>query len=86
MDKRTFLRTISAGALAATSASAFAQAAGRPVRVVIPLTAGSSNDFVARTIAPYASATLGQAWVIDNKAGANGIIGTMEVVRAAPDG
>jgi tripartite-type tricarboxylate transporter receptor subunit TctC len=53
---------------------------------MMPLTPGSSNDFVARTIAPYVSATLGQQIVVDNKAGANGIIGTMDVVRAAPDG
>lgn len=86
MDKRTFLKTIGAGAATLAAAPAFPQATGRPVRVVIPLTAGSSNDFVARTIAMHVSATLGQTWVIDNKAGANGIIGTMEVVRAAPDG
>jgi len=86
MDKRTFLKTIMMGAATQVCAPAIAQGTSRPIRVVIPLPAGSSNDFVARTIAPHVSSTLGQTWVIDNKAGANGIIGTMEVVRAAPDG
>ena len=86
MDKRTFLKAIGSGATALACTPAFTQTTGRPIRVVIPLPAGSSNDFVARTIAPHISTTLGQTWIIDNKAGANGIIGTMEVVRAAPDG
>ncbi len=59
---------------------------GRPIRVIVPLPAGSSNDTSTRLIAPGASQVLGQSMVIDNKAGANGVIGTMDVVRAAPDG
>jgi tripartite-type tricarboxylate transporter receptor subunit TctC len=86
LDKRSFLRTLGSGIALTAVGGSFAQPAGRPVRIVVPLAAGSSNDFVTRTIAPYLSASLGQPMVVDNKAGANGIIGTMDVVRAAPDG
>jgi tripartite-type tricarboxylate transporter receptor subunit TctC len=86
MDKRTFLTTVGAGLVMAAGGIARAQSGGKPIRIVVPLPAGSSNDFVTRTIAPLVSVSLGQPVVIDNKAGANGIIGTMDVVRAAPDG
>jgi tripartite-type tricarboxylate transporter receptor subunit TctC len=59
---------------------------GRPVRVVVPLPAGSSNDYATRVLMPFVSPITGRTYVIDNKAGGNGNIGTFEVVRAAPDG
>jgi tripartite-type tricarboxylate transporter receptor subunit TctC len=86
MDKRSFLKSLGASAAMSAAGCALAQTAGKPIRIVVPLPAGSSNDFVVRTIAPYLAASLGQPVVIDNKAGANGVIGTMDVVRAAPDG
>lgn len=83
MKRRTLLQLL--GLTLATPASGiFAQ--GRNVRVVVPLPAGSSNDLVGRVLAEHMQRTLGQTFIMDNKAGANGIIGTMEVVRAAPDG
>jgi tripartite-type tricarboxylate transporter receptor subunit TctC len=86
MQTRTFLTTLGL-ALAFPSISALAQiASGRPIRMIVPLPAGTSNDFATRTTAPHISQLLGQAVVVDNKAGANGAIATMEVVRAAPDG
>ena len=54
--------------------------------MVVPLPAGSSNDHVTRVIAPYLTTSLGATVVIDNKAGANGVIGTQDVLRSAPDG
>ncbi len=85
MTRRTVLHAIGSAAL--VSGSAFAQApSGKVVRVVVPLPAGSSNDYVARAVLPAMANALGKPMVIDNKAGANGVIGTMEVVRAAPDG
>lgn len=87
MDKRNFLKALSA-TLVFPGADSTAQpiSDGRSIRMIVPLPAGSSNDHVTRVLAPYMSTALGQAIVIDNKAGANGAIGTMEVVRAQPDG
>ena len=86
LKTRTFLKAL-ALPLAYQATSSLAQAPfGRAIRVVVPLPAGSGNDFVARVITPRAGQLLGQTFVVDNKPGANGIIGAMEVVRAAPDG
>ena len=58
----------------------------RPVRLLVPFPPGSGSDVAARSIAQQLSATLGQAFVVENKPGAGGSIAAMEVVRAAPDG
>jgi tripartite-type tricarboxylate transporter receptor subunit TctC len=58
----------------------------RPVRVVIGFTPGGQPDIVARLIAPKLGAALGQQFVIDNRPGAGGIIGSKIVADAAPDG
>lgn len=85
MQKRTFVKAM---ALATSSpVSLFAQStAGRPIRMLVPLPAGTSNDFATRVISPAMGQVLGQPVLIDNKAGANGVIATMDVVKAAPDG
>lgn len=86
MDKRSFIKALGA-ALALPSGMAWSQAAkGRAVRVVVPLPAGSSNDYVTRVLLPSVGAINGQNYFIDNKPGGNGTIATLEVVRAAPDG
>ena len=85
MKKRTFMAAIAATAVAPISL--FAQTAnGRPIRMLVPLPAGTSNDFATRVISPAVGHILGQPILIDNKAGANGAIATMEVVRAPADG
>ena len=58
----------------------------RPIRLIVPQTPGGTADTMARILAPGLAATLGQQWVIDNRGGAGGIIGTELVARAAPDG
>jgi tripartite-type tricarboxylate transporter receptor subunit TctC len=58
----------------------------RPIHVVIPFAAGSVSEAIFRTMAPGVEADLGQRFVVESKPGANGAIGTGEVVRAAPDG
>ncbi len=58
----------------------------RPVKLVVPFPAGTGTDLTARLMAQYFQSALGQVFVVDNKPGAGGSIGAMEVVRAAPDG
>lgn len=85
MDKRSFMKSLGI-ALALPSGLAWSQAGGRPIRVVVPLPAGSSNDYVTRVLLPLVGASNGQNYFVDNKAGGNSTIGTLEVVRAKPDG
>ena len=58
----------------------------KPVRLVVPFVAGGSADAVARTIAQKVGQNTGQQFVVDNRPGAGGAMGSGEVVRAAPDG
>lgn len=59
---------------------------GRPVRVIVPYGAGGIGDIAARLIADRLAERIGVPFVIENRAGANGIIGTEMVVRAQGDG
>lgn len=86
MQKRDFLKMLGVS-VASPGGLAWAQgASNRAVRVIVPLPAGSSNDYVTRMLMPMVGAINGQNYFIDNKAGGNGTIATLEVVRAAPDG
>ena len=86
MNKRSFITALGA-ALALPGGLAWSQAArGRATRVVVPLPAGSSNDYVTRVLLPLVGAANGQNYFIDNKPGGNGTIATLDVVRSAPDG
>src|SRR5678815_5996394 len=58
----------------------------RPVRIIVPQTAGGAVDIVARAIAQKLSEAWGQQVVIDNRPGANGIIGIEAVAKSKPDG
>ena len=58
----------------------------KPIRLIVPFAPGGSADAVARIISEPLAKQLGQPIVIENKGGAGGIIGTTEVIRAAPDG
>jgi tripartite-type tricarboxylate transporter receptor subunit TctC len=84
------LRTALASTLAAalvTVTSAFAQSyPNRPVRMVVPLSAGGFADVPARIIAPRLSEALGQSVFVENKPGAGATIGTDFVAKAKPDG
>lgn len=58
----------------------------RPIRMVVPTSAGGVTDFAARAFTPPLSQALGQSIVVDNRAGAGGIPGTDAVAKANPDG
>src|SRR5262249_15401427 len=76
-----------AAALPAVSRFAWAQAYPiRPVRVIVPFAPAGSTDIVARLMGQWLAERLGQQFVIENRPGGGGNIGTDAVVRASPDG
>ena len=76
-----------AAACIALPSSTLAQAwPAKPVRVVIPWPAGGSNDIVGRVVMQELSRTLGQQFVIDNRAGASGVVGADLVAKTPADG
>jgi tripartite-type tricarboxylate transporter receptor subunit TctC len=78
---------LAAAWLASASVMAHAQVyPAKPVRIVVAFTAGGTTDILARSIGQQLSERLKRAFVIDNKPGAGGNIGTEIVVRSAPDG
>ena len=78
---------IAAAALLASSLAANGQGyPSKPIRMVAPYPPGASMDIVARTLGQKMGESMGQAFVVDNKAGASGAIGSEFLARAAPDG
>lgn len=72
---------------AACPQDALAQAyPNRPVRIISPFAAGGSNDVIARIVAQKLVEPLGQQIVVDNRAGAGGVVGTEFAAKSAPDG
>jgi tripartite-type tricarboxylate transporter receptor subunit TctC len=88
LPRRNFLRlAATAAALPAVSRIAWAQTyPSRPVRIVAATAPGGVPDILARLIGPWLSGRLGQQFVIDNRPGGGGNIGTEAVVRAPADG
>ena len=88
LPRRQFLH-LAAGAAALPAASRVAWAQTyptRPVRIIVPFPAGQATDTIARLMGQSLSERLGQPFVIENRTGAGGNIGTESVVRATPDG
>src|SRR3990172_3098935 len=78
--------TLGAIVCAFTLAATAADYPTRPVRIIVPFGAGSATDVVARTIGQNLAAALGQAMVVDNRAGANGTIGAELAAKSPKDG
>ena len=73
--------------LAGTGTAALAQAwPTKPIRVVVPLTAGSASDVMGRIVADQLSQQLGQPIIVENRPGAGNTIGMSAVAKAEPDG
>jgi tripartite-type tricarboxylate transporter receptor subunit TctC len=86
--RRRFLH-LAAGAAALPAASRIARAQAyptRPVRIIVGYPPGGGVDIVARLIGQWLSERLGQQFIVDNRPGASGDIGTEAVVRASADG
>lgn len=91
-------RLLQVGALTVAGASGVAQFARaqassaatdwpyKPIRIVVPYAPGGSSDTLGRAISKYLSDVLGRPVVVDNKAGAGGLIGSQLVAKAVPDG
>jgi tripartite-type tricarboxylate transporter receptor subunit TctC len=82
ITRRAFL------AAAALASPALAQAPwpNRVVRIIVPFPPGGGTDLLARLIAQHLQMRLGQPFIVENRAGGSGVIGTELVARAAPDG
>src|SRR5215471_4052709 len=88
LPRRDFLHlAAAAAALPAISRLARAQAyPSRPVRLVVPFGSAGATDITARLVGQWLSERLGQPFIIENRPGAGGNVGTEAVVRAAADG
>jgi tripartite-type tricarboxylate transporter receptor subunit TctC len=82
-------RCLATAALASFAVGVLAQPQpfpAKPVHLIVPFAAGGPNDVMARVLAQRLTAETGQSFVVENKAGAGGVIGTDAVAKAAPDG
>lgn len=88
MKSRFMLGTLIAAIAAGCAAPVLAQQTypSRPIRIISPFAAGGGNDLLCRTVAAKLTENLRQQVIVENRTGANGIIGTEAAARAAPDG
>src|SRR5215831_14417288 len=80
---RCFIAVLLATLAAASGAQ---QYPNRPIRLIVPAAPGGGTDITARSFVPALAENLGGSIVIENKGGAGGTIGSLEVAKAAPDG
>src|SRR5687767_5687678 len=85
--KRKYSMLACAATACLFAGGAYSQAyPSKPIRIVVPFAAGGPADITARTIAPRLTELLGPAIVVDNRGGANGVIGAEAAIRAPADG
>lgn len=86
LNRRAFVLAAAAVAVGSGAAAARAQAPNRPMRIVVPFTAGGASDTVARAMAAELQARIGQPVVVENKPGASGLIALENVQKSPADG
>ena len=86
MKRRHVVLASLAAAVASPAVQAQAAWPAKPVRFIVPFAPGGGTDTVSRLICDHLARTFGQSFVVENKGGAGGNIGTVEIARAAPDG
>lgn len=86
LHRRTLLAAASGSVFAPSVVRAQAAWPAKPVRFICPFAPGGGTDTVSRLMSDQLSKILGQTFVVENKGGAGGNIGTVELARAAPDG
>ena len=87
MKKISFALLLSALSVFAAPASAQSSAyPNQTIKVIIGFAAGGPTDVIGRILAQHMTGTLGQSVVVENRTGANSLIGTREVAKAKPDG
>ena len=84
--RELFAATIGAVTLWAVGSASAQNYPSKPIRFVVPFTAGSGTDIIARTVGEVMAKNMGQAIVIDNRPGAGGTIAAAQVAKAEPDG
>ena len=87
LPRRTLLASAAAAFTVPFADLAWSQTyPSKPVRLIVPFAAGGTTDIVARVVSEKIGPLLGQALIVDNKAGGGGSVGATEVARATPDG
>jgi tripartite-type tricarboxylate transporter receptor subunit TctC len=88
MDRRSFIQHSAATLAAAGTAGAWAQAAypNKPIKLIVPLAAGSAVDNAARIVTQKMALNLGMGSAVENQPGASGLIGAERVAKSAADG
>ncbi|CAB5712818.1 Argininosuccinate lyase [Delftia tsuruhatensis] len=87
-SRRGFMQSTAAAAATALAPSAWAQSPwpSKPIRIIVPYTAGGFTDQMARLVQLGLQKALGQPVIVENKPGANSIIGVDQIAKAVPDG
>ncbi|WP_353174611.1 Bug family tripartite tricarboxylate transporter substrate binding protein [Paracandidimonas soli] len=86
MKRRLFLMLPLAAACALPLTAQAQTFPDKPIRIIVPYAAGGTTDMLARVVGKHVSESLGQSVIVENKPGANGMLGSSMVAKAAPDG
>jgi tripartite-type tricarboxylate transporter receptor subunit TctC len=86
MQRRTVLRSVAAAAVVVTAAVFAQNYPSKAVKLVVPFAPGGTTDIIARVLTARIQPNLGQPMIVENRAGAGGVIGANETAKAAPDG
>jgi len=86
MRARTVLAVVVALVMAVPASAPAQTYPSRPIRMIVPFAPGGTNDIVARMVGTHLTQTFGQPVIVDNRPGAEGVIGTDLAVKARPDG